>query len=261
MRLATHDIRFENTIEHRDVIDALLRQPHSDAAVPFVAHRVGEEGGVIRAADYDLGRSGVAWSDVYEADTDGPGERVPWWNTGRTWRNDGVDIAVVEGEPVVVEFETGEWLRYTLTAETAGNRVLTVVGAGGRVSVTLNGGAAVSVDLPTGEKWGEAVTGALPFMEGVNTLVLKAEDCPACRVMEMRVAHPRFREDERYLITDQSSSRPVRNSTPTAVRAPRAKAVRIEPVATAVETVTGRVSYHSTMSASCRSSSARPSAS
>ncbi|MFX9664905.1 acyclic terpene utilization AtuA family protein, partial [Acinetobacter baumannii] len=42
-------------------------------------------------------------------------------------------IAVVEGEPVVAEFETGAWLRYTVTAETAGTRALTVVGPGGRV--------------------------------------------------------------------------------------------------------------------------------
>ena len=188
MRMATHDIRFENNFEHRDVVDAMLRQPHSDAAVPYADHRVGMSGVTIRAADYDLGRAGVAWKDVYDSDTDGPGERVPWWNTGRTWRNDGVDIAVDAGAPVVAEFETGEWLRYTVTAEAAGDQRVTVVGAGGgRVSAALNGGVPVIVDLPAGEVWGEAATAALPFMEGANTLVVKAEDCGACRVKEMRV--------------------------------------------------------------------------
>jgi endoglucanase len=187
MRLATQDVRFENTVKHRDVVDALLRRPHSDAAVPFADHRIGTSGATIRAADYDLGRAGAAWSDVYDSDIDGPGERVPWWNTGRTFRNDGVDIAVVEGEPVVAEFETGEWLRYTVTAETAGTRALTVVGTGGRVSVSLNGGAATPVDLPAGDGWGQATTPALSFLEGTNTLIVRAEDCEDCRVKAFRV--------------------------------------------------------------------------
>ncbi|MDZ4053627.1 MAG: cellulase family glycosylhydrolase, partial [Phenylobacterium sp.] len=187
MRLATHDIRFENNVEHRDVVDAMLRQPRSDAAVPYTAHRIGAAGATLRAADYDLGRSGVAWKDVYDADTDGPGERIPWWNTGRTWRNDGVDIGLDGGAPVVVEFETGEWLRYTVTAQAAGDRRVTVVGAGGRVSVSLNGGAAAAVDLPTDDGWREGRAVELPFMAGTNTLILKAEDCGACRVKEIQV--------------------------------------------------------------------------
>ena len=187
MRLATHDIRFENVVQHRDVVDAILRQPHSDAVIPYTDHRVGAQGLTIRAADYDLGRAGVAWSDVYDSDTDGPGERIPWWNTGRTWRNDGVDIALDGSRPVVAEFETGEWLRYTLTADAAGARALSVIGAGGRVSVSLNGGAPVAVDLADGDGWHQATTPALAFQPGTNTLILKAEACEACRVAEMRV--------------------------------------------------------------------------
>jgi endoglucanase len=187
MRLATHDIRFENNFEHRDVIDAMLRQPHSDAVVPFVAHRLGAAGVTIRAADYDLGRSGVAWSDVYDSDTDGPGERVPWWNTGRTWRNDGVDIALENGAPVVAEFETGEWLRYTVEADAAGARTVAVVGAGGRVSVALNGAPPVSLDLPAGSAAGVVTSVGLPFLAGTNTIILRAEACEACKVGLLQV--------------------------------------------------------------------------
>ena len=187
MRLAEHDIRFENTIQHPDVIDAMLRQPHSDRAVPFTDHRIGRGGGTVAAAAYDLGAAGVAWSDVYDQDTDGAGERIPWWNTGRTWRNDGVDIAVeADGTPVVAQFQTGEWLRYTLTVEGDGARPVTVVGAGGgRVSVAVNGGEAVMTTLPDGA--GRAEIGALPFMAGTNVLVLKAEDCLDCRVRAIEV--------------------------------------------------------------------------
>jgi len=188
MRMATHDIRFENTIVHRDVIDAMLRQPHSDAAVPFREHRIGAKGLTIQAADYDLGRAGVAWSDAYDSDTDGPGERIPWWNTGRTWRNDGVDIALDDGEPAVAEFETGEWLRYTLVADEAGARPVAVVGSGpGRVSVTLNGGEAVIVDLSSADGWRRVATPTLRFLEGTNTLILRAEACAACRVKAIEI--------------------------------------------------------------------------
>jgi hypothetical protein len=34
MRMAEHDVRFENNTVHPDVIDAMLRQPHSDATGP-----------------------------------------------------------------------------------------------------------------------------------------------------------------------------------------------------------------------------------
>lgn len=60
---------------------------------------------------------------------------------------------------MIAKFETGEWLRYTLTADAAGERAVTVVGAGGgRVSVSLNGGAAVVLDLPASDGRGEAST-------------------------------------------------------------------------------------------------------
>ena len=188
MQLANHDILYENTVKHRDVADAMIRQPHSDTAIPFVERRFGRQGGVIRAADYDLGRSGVAWLDTYSSNVSGPGPRDPWWNTGRTWRNDGVDIALDAGQPVVAEFQTGEWLRYTLTADQAGVRPITVVGSGGgRVSVSLNRGAPVVVNLPAGPGWHEAPTPALPFQQGTNTLILKVEDCTSCTVKSLNV--------------------------------------------------------------------------
>jgi endoglucanase len=151
MRMAEHDIRFENNTVHRDVIDAMLRQPHSDATLPFTDHRIGAGPTVIPAVDYDLGRAGHAWSDTRDASYESPGQRL-WWNTGRTYRNDGVDIArEADGSPVVVDFATGEWLRYTLTAEAAGERPVTVsvrsAGAA-RLSVALNGGAPIEVVLP-----------------------------------------------------------------------------------------------------------------
>ena len=192
MRLAGHDILFENTIVRRDVIDAMLRQPHSDATIPYGHHRIGAGPLEVRAVDYDMGRAGIAYSDTHDADYKGPAQRV-WWNTGRTYRNDGVDIAIgADGTPVVADVVDGEWLRYTLTAEAAGTRRLSVrleAAAGARFSATLNGGAAIVADAPAGAGWRTVEVGDLPFAEGTNTLVLKADRCE-CRIEALIVAAP-----------------------------------------------------------------------
>ncbi|MFJ6024954.1 cellulase family glycosylhydrolase [Brevundimonas sp. NPDC092305] len=190
MTLATRDIRYEHNIQHPDVIDAMLRQPHSDAARPFADHRIGAGGVTIRAVDYDMGPAGVAWFDTHDADYKGPRERV-WWNTGRTLRNDGVDIAREAGEPVVAEFVDGEWLRYTVEAEGAGGRSVSVrlkSSGEARVSVAVNGGVPVEMTLPAGDgdAWRDLRTTALPLLEGRNTIVLRAERCD-CRVESLRI--------------------------------------------------------------------------
>ncbi|NBW07488.1 MAG: glycosyl hydrolase family 5 [Caulobacteraceae bacterium] len=190
MRMAQHDIRFENNTAHPDVIDAMLRQPHSDETRPFADHRVGSGPAVLPAADYDLGRAGHAWFDTRDASYETPSQRI-WWNTGRTYRNDGVDIArEPNGAPYVTDFVTGEWLRYTVTAEAAGERTVTMSvrsATPGRLSVSLNGAAAVEVEVPASSDWQEVETPALPFMAGSNVLILKVKDCGGCAVKSVMI--------------------------------------------------------------------------
>jgi endoglucanase len=190
MRMATHDVRFENNTVHPDVIDAMLRQPHSDATVAFADHRIGSAPTVIRAVDYDLGRAGHAWADTRDASYESPGQRI-WWNTGRTWRNDGVDISrEADGSPFVADFVTGEWLRYTLTAESVGQRTVTIsarTAAPARLSIRLNGAAPVEVAVPAASDWREVSTPALPFAAGANTLILMVEDCSGCAVQSLTI--------------------------------------------------------------------------
>jgi endoglucanase len=181
MRLATQDVRFENNRVRTDVIDAMLRQPHDPSPRPFADHRLGREGGVMRAADYDLGPAGVAYADSHDADYKGPRERV-WWNTGRVYRNDGVDIVLEDGAPVVVEFETGEWMRYTVVAEQAGTRAVAVdIEGDGALTLGVNGAAPVTLDAGAG--W-------VTLLEGRNTLVLRAERCDGCRLSTIRFGPP-----------------------------------------------------------------------
>jgi aryl-phospho-beta-D-glucosidase BglC (GH1 family) len=181
MTLAGHDVRFENNTVHPDVMDAMLRQPHDAAVRPFKDHRLGVKGGTISAADYDLGALGQAYADQdvanYHVSTGG--QRTAW-NNGRTYRNDGVDIArEADGTPYVEDFTDGEWLRYTIVVEKAGAYDLTLTtrasGEGGKLSVAVNGdGRGAGAAVPVGGAWRTVRAPSISLQEGRNTLVLRS---------------------------------------------------------------------------------------
>ncbi|HUG40914.1 MAG TPA: cellulase family glycosylhydrolase [Longimicrobiales bacterium] len=144
MELA-ENLKLERNVLHRDVVDAMIRQPHTTEVVPFRAHPITARGDHrVLAVDYDLGRQGYAYSDVdtanYRVSTGGP-----WtpWNHGQEYRNDGVDIgADPAGGYYVGWTEPGEWLQYTVDVVDAGAYALTLETAaaeeGGVVSLWVN---------------------------------------------------------------------------------------------------------------------------
>ncbi|TDO21364.1 cellulase family glycosylhydrolase [Pedobacter duraquae] len=144
MELAAYT-RLENTIIHRDVIDAMMRQPHSAAAKPFKANRI-QKNTTLNAVDYDLGRNGVAYFDKDTADFRSATGKSTAGNRGRIYRNDGVDIAkdsTKYEQYYVNSIEDGEWLQYSINVSKAGNYSL-VLGAaadleGGSISVSIDG--------------------------------------------------------------------------------------------------------------------------
>ena len=83
------NLKIENCIYHKDVIDAMFRQVKDSATKPFSLLRIP---GVVAATDYDMGRNGKAYFDsdvaTYHVNT---GKHVSW-NSGHAYRNDGVDI-------------------------------------------------------------------------------------------------------------------------------------------------------------------------
>ncbi len=163
MQLATHDVRFENNVPHPDVTDALLRQPGSDATLPYGHHVIAAQGGDIPAADYDMGRNGIAYFDTTASDEHvSTGAKRTSWNDGATYRNDGVDLARdTTGHIYVSQMQAGEWLRYTVQADTGGSYELNLTASGGTLSMTLNG---------------ETVApGTVTLDPGRNTLIVKAE--------------------------------------------------------------------------------------
>jgi endoglucanase len=128
MQLA-ENLRLENNVFHRDVVDAMIRQPHTTDVLPFKAHTLTAAGETrILAVDYDLGRQGHAYSDSdhanYHVSTGGP---RTVWNRGGAYRNDSVDIGVDPGGGYFVGWtEPGEWLQYTVTVSSSGLYTVTV---------------------------------------------------------------------------------------------------------------------------------------
>jgi aryl-phospho-beta-D-glucosidase BglC (GH1 family) len=114
----------KNSIIHREVTDAMMRQVKSGEAVPFKQNII-KPGAILFAADYDIGRSGVAYHDKDSAEYwVSTSKRTPW-NSGGQYRNDGVDIeactdAVSNGYSVGW-IETGEWLQYSVYLPAGGN--------------------------------------------------------------------------------------------------------------------------------------------
>ena len=116
MQWAT-DTRTENNIIHRDVADAMMRQVRVTEVIPFKQNII-ETNTILYAADYDIGRAGIAYHDKDSAEYwVSTNKRTPW-NTGSQYRNDGVDIeqcsdAVSNGYNVGW-IETGEWMQYSI---------------------------------------------------------------------------------------------------------------------------------------------------
>ncbi|WP_316831382.1 cellulase family glycosylhydrolase [Pedobacter aquatilis] len=144
MELAIYT-KLENTIIHRDVIDAMIRQPHTDDTKPFKANII-KDGAVVYAVDYDLGKNNKAYFDLDTADYHTVTNKRSSGNRGRIYRNDGVDImkdSTQYERYFVTNIENGEWLQYTLQVTKKGNYTLKLNTASandnGKISVAVNG--------------------------------------------------------------------------------------------------------------------------
>ncbi len=183
MMQMAENTRLENCIIHYDVIDAMFRQVASRDAIPFKPHRVTGE---IRAVDYDLGPNGAAYFDNDTSEhyvSTGTGRTG--WNSGRTYRNDGVDIEQgnKSGEYFVTKTEAGEWLQYTVASDAPGRYTIklrvSAAQPGGKLSVAVNGRGIQAADAPsTGgeENWKDINVENVPLKEGLNQVRIRIEN-------------------------------------------------------------------------------------
>jgi len=143
LELATYT-KFETNIIHRDVIDAMIRQPFSNTAKPFKPNTIAN-GAVLNAVDFDLGANGIAYYDKDTADYHVSTQQRTAGNRGRVYRNDGVDIRKDSARYesyYVSDIEEGEWLQYTVNVAQKGNYRLELTAASasdsGRVNILVN---------------------------------------------------------------------------------------------------------------------------
>ncbi|MBK6345160.1 MAG: carbohydrate-binding protein [Bacteroidales bacterium] len=114
--------RIENCTIQKDVIDAMIRQPHSTDALPYRIYHPGEP---VHAVNYDLGRCSFAYWDADTANYRLNTNVFVNWNEGWSYRNDGVDIEkCTDLNPGNLGYSVGwvsegEWLQYTIDADTS----------------------------------------------------------------------------------------------------------------------------------------------
>lgn len=134
-----------NCIFHKDVIDAMFRQVYDSTTLPFAKHIVP---GTIPAPDYDLGGNGKAYFDTDIADYHVTTGTNTTWNSGSSYRNDGVDIGVsFDADPSSNGYYVGwtadnEWLQYTIDVDSTAGYTLNfryaTPNAGTKIKILLN---------------------------------------------------------------------------------------------------------------------------
>ena len=140
LELATYT-RFESNFIHRDVIDAMMRQPFSRETKPFKNNSV-KANTILKAVDYDLGVNAEAYFDIDTANYRISSGKGSAGNRGHVYRNDGVDIYKDSSRYetyYVGSTERGEWLQYTVNVLQKGMYTLKLVvaaeNAEGNISV------------------------------------------------------------------------------------------------------------------------------
>lgn len=175
--------KMENAIYHKDVPDALIRQPHTTETLPFVSRTVANEKLVIHATDFDLGRNNYAYYDNDTANYHVSTGNYTAWNVGWSYRNDGVDIEPSGDEDLesngynVGWTDPGEWLQYTINVSATDVYQMDIRYASqgnGKLRIAIDGSIATqSIDLPsTGgyQSYQTQTLGNLVLEKGVTKL-------------------------------------------------------------------------------------------
>lgn len=143
MELA-ENLKMENCIYQKDVIDAMFRQVQSDETIPFLTQTIP---GLVYASDFDMGVAGSAYNDVDLATYHVSTGNYTAWNQGWAYRNDGVDIEKSSdfmGNGYNVGWiNKDEWMQYDVNVEETGvyevKVRLATAGFDGRFHLSMDG--------------------------------------------------------------------------------------------------------------------------
>ncbi len=180
------NLKIENNIYRKDVIDAMFRQVNDASTIPFAENNVP---GVIHLSDYDLGRYGKAYADNDSATYHVNTSTYTAWNSGWSYRNDGVDIeASSDGDANSNGFnvgwtQDGEWMQYTLTVDSSASYQVTLryasSGTGAKVKLNLNGADITeSLELSStggNQVWNNRIIDNVVLYKGTQRLRLEIE--------------------------------------------------------------------------------------
>ncbi|MGI9531542.1 carbohydrate-binding protein [Lutimonas sp.] len=115
MELATNT-NSSNCSFHKDVLDAQFRQIITDETKAFSKQSIP---GTIYLSDYDLGKNNFAYYDIDAANYQLSTNQFQAWNSGWTYRNDGVDLEANDDKTNSNGYHVGftnkgEWINYTV---------------------------------------------------------------------------------------------------------------------------------------------------
>ncbi len=177
--------KIENCIYQKDVIDAMIRQPGSDAIQPFAKHKVP---GLIFGANYDLGTNGYAYLDEVVATYHVSTGEFTAWNNGWAYRNDGVDLEPCQDSDTTNGYNVGwvstdEWINYTIEVDSSAAYDLTMRVASnvatGRFHLELDNRPitpSISVNHTGGwQNWKSLQLPHIPLEDGLHVLKLYIE--------------------------------------------------------------------------------------
>jgi endoglucanase len=180
------NLKIENCIYHKDVIDAMFRQVKDSTTRPFALLKVP---GIVVATDYDLGKNGKAYFDTDIATYRTSTGKNTSWNSGYSYRNDGVDIEKTSDvNPQSNGYNIGwtvdgEWMQYTLTVDLSAVynveiRYASLV-SGSKIRLQVNDtDVTQDVELPltgTAQSWNSVVINNVELKKGSQKLKLIIE--------------------------------------------------------------------------------------
>jgi endoglucanase len=178
------NVKTENCIYQKDVIDAMFRQVYDDTPIPYNVQTVP---GVVYASDFSLGKAGVAYNDNTLADYHVNTDNFTAWNSGWSYRNDGVDIEsnsdnINSNGYSVGWIAAGEWMRYDIDLTEPGSYDVKLRVAAdnsnGKYHFAIDGIPITSTQTvsSTGgwDKWGFSTLQGLILDEGTNSFEFHA---------------------------------------------------------------------------------------
>ena len=177
----TENLKAQNCVYRKEVIDAMFRQINDSTTKAYAANSVP---GHIFAANFDLGASGQAYYDKESERVDGQAG-LSGGNKSGVYRNDGVDIEMNTDSTdrackySVSSIEDGEWMKFTLDVKKKGNyaiqlRILPSTQASGLHLVFDNKTAANTISIPAEAKpqWKSISVGKVILDKGKHTVKL-----------------------------------------------------------------------------------------